>query len=315
MINEISVIGLGKLGFPISSVLGKQFKVIGIDKKMNSSFNKLGDISFIIVPTPSMFDNKFTSQYIEEVLDEIKKEHIVVIVSTVMPGECDRISKKYPNLTLIYNPTFVALGTVIHDFTNPDFVLIGGEHKEAISILKEIHKVICKRDPTFCVMSFLEAEIAKLSLNCYITSKITFANQIGLLCDSIGIKSNNILSSIGLDSRIGKKYFTSGLGYGGPCFPRDNRAMSSYWKEAGLDPKLFDTIHELNERIPKYICDKIRLKKPKSIGFSGLSYKQGTNCQECSQLKEIHDTLSKEGYKTLISEKGEVNLDWNGLCE
>jgi UDPglucose 6-dehydrogenase len=315
MIKEISVIGLGKLGFPIASVLRKKYKVIGIDKKSNYSFNKLGDISFVIVPTPSI-NNKFTSKYIEEVLNEIEKDsHIVVIVSTVMPTECDRLQHKYPNLVLVYNPTFVALGSVIQDFTNPDFVLIGGENLDAIHKVMSIHKQICNNVPKFSLMSFLEAEIAKLSLNCYVTTKITFANQIGHLCHIIGIKPDTILSAIGQDRRIGNEYFKAGLGYGGPCFPRDNRAMSSFMEENFKDPALFDLIHALNEKIPDIIVERIKRRNPESIGFSGISYKKGSNVNEQSQLNKIYQSLKEEGYKVMIGKKGEINLDWNGICE
>ena len=99
-IKTISVIGQGKLGKPISDVLARKFKVIRIDKKDNFKFDELGDISFVVVPTPSTKDYSFTSYHIEDVLSRIKHKQVVVIVSTVMPGETDRLQLKYPLLTL-----------------------------------------------------------------------------------------------------------------------------------------------------------------------------------------------------------------------
>src|SRR3990167_5368014 len=130
-INTISVIGLGKLGYPIYKVFKKHYKVIGIDKKKNYHFDKLGDISFVIVPTPSEDNHSFTSYYVEEVLSQIKHKHLVIIVSTLMPSETDRLQLKYPLLTLVYSPTLVALGSVAYDFTHPDFQFIGSKNYNA----------------------------------------------------------------------------------------------------------------------------------------------------------------------------------------
>jgi len=136
-----------------------------------------------------------------------------------MPGETNRLRKKYPHLTLIYNPTFIALGNIIHNFLVPDFILIGADKKKGLPELLKIYKKICLLQPPIKILTAQEAEIAKLSLNCYITAKITYANQIGNLCYRLGIKADNILSAIGCDRRVGNLYFKAGLGYGGPCFP------------------------------------------------------------------------------------------------
>jgi UDPglucose 6-dehydrogenase len=306
---KISVVGLGKLGKPIHDVLSEYYEVIGID--IGGSFKKLGDITFVVVPTPSLSNYKFTSEQVEDVLSKITKKQTVAIVSTIMPGETDRLQAKYPHLKLIYNPTFVALGSVEHDFTNPDIVLIGGESEKLI----DIYRTIIKSKPFYAIMTPLEAEIAKLSLNCYITTKITFANQIGNLCHRIGIKPHRILQAIGHDSRVGEKYFHAGLGYGGPCFPRDNLALSAYMIDNGYDPKLARTVHQLNEEQVMEIVGRIEEMNAINVGFAGLSYKPGTDVTEKSQLLAIHDTLKARGYDVKVGEKSDVNLDWSGVCE
>jgi len=309
----ISVIGLGKLGRPISEVFKKNgYRVIGID--IGDSYGVLGDITFVIVPTPSEKNNKFTSCYVDDVLNQIKQNQIVAIVSTIMPGETDRLQKNYPHLTLLYNPSFVALGSVAYDFTHPDFVFIGGYSEPAIKSLKSIYRKILKTKPQFAILTPLEAEIAKLALNCYITAKITFANQIGNLCYRLGIASDNVLGAIGKDSRIGSKYFKAGLGYGGPCFPRDNLALSEYFWDKSITPTLFKTIHSLNGNQVYEIIQRIEELHPKTVGFSGLSYKEGTDVEEWSQLKMIYDKLKALGYDVRIG-KGDVNLDWEGICQ
>jgi len=343
---NISVIGLGKLGLCIACVLAKDYKVIGIDSNENhiamlqtgvnpikethlnnwfdlykknitftNKFTDLGDIVFVVVPTPSISDNTFTSKYIEQALQKISDKKTVVIVSTVMPKETARLQEKYPNLNLIYNPTFIALGSVIKNFIYPDFILIGVD-KEAetsgLSKLLNVYTKICVEKPRFIVLTALEAEIAKLALNCYITMKITFANQIGNLCYRLGIKPDRILNAIGKDSRIGNLYFKAGLGYGGPCFPRDNMAMASFMKKAGADPRLLRIIHQLNyDQVPEFVNRIIKLK-PTTIGFEGISYKRGTDFTEHSQLEKIKRRLENKGYKAIIGE-GDVNVNWEGI--
>ena len=310
---KISVVGLGKLGLPIYQVLKKNgYKVKGIDKnKPPMKFDKLGFITFVVVPTPSDEQGKFTSEYVENVLKNIHTPQIVSIVSTLYPGETDRLQKKYSHLTLVYNPTFVALGTVAYDFTHPDFILIGSNNIGATELLKSIFRIICK-NPKFCILTPLEAEIAKLSVNCYITTKITYANQIGNLCYQLGIKPDRILETVGSDHRIGKDYFKAGLGYGGPCFPRDNIALSKYFADNHTDPSLFKLINDLNHWQVEKMVQRILKMNHKTVGFKSLSYKEGTDCQEQSQLLMIHDWLKKIGVKVKKG-KGDVNLSWGGI--
>lgn len=313
---KISVIGLGKLGLPISEVLKEGgYTVQGIDKRHPKSmkFTDLGALTFVIVPTPSDENGRFSSQYVEEVLDNIKQPQIVSIVSTLYPGETERLQVKYSHLTLIYNPTFVALGTVRKNFINPDFILIGSKNKYNVELLKDVLTKVtnCRK---FCVLSPLEAEIAKLTVNCYITAKITFANQIGNLCYQLSIKPDKILETVGTDHRIGKSYFKAGLGYGGPCFPRDNQALSWFCNDNNIYAGLFRLISMLNCNQVEEISKRIIKLNPKVVGFKSLSYKEGTDVTENSQLAMIYHELKKAGIKVKIG-KGDVNLDWGGIIE
>lgn len=316
---KISVIGLGKLGLPIYQVIKSKFpKSVGIDvkkvtKDTRTNFKQLGDLSFVIVPTPSKEDNTFSSEYVENVLMRIKKKkHIVVIVSTLMPGETDRLQKKFPHLKLVYSPTLVALDRVKEDFTHPDIVLIGTKSHTLAIIIKNIIFIVTRNNPYFCWLTPLEAEIAKIALNCYITTKITFANQIGNLCHRLKIKPDKILEAIGNDSRIGTKYFKAGLGYGGCCFPRDNLALSAYCIKNSVRPSLFTRVHELNQLQVWEIVRRVEAINPKSIGFSGFGYKENSRITECSALKDIYNALKKRGYNVKIG-KGEVNIDNWGI--
>lgn len=307
---KLSVIGLGKLGRPILEVFSEKFETIGID--LGDSYKDLGDISFVVVPTPSDDTGRFSSEHVENVLRQIEAPHQVVIVSTLFPGETDRLQKKYPHLDIIYNPTFIALGTVARDFTNPDILLIGTNNVNNFSILSSIYAKVFKTTPKECFMKPLEAEITKLALNCYITTKITFANQIGNLCYKVGADSSVVLKAIGSDSRVGNKYFKAGLGYGGPCFPRDNIALSKYCEDQRVKNHLFNIVDTLNNLQSMEIYSRILKMNPKTVGFKSLSYKDGTDVEERSQLKAIYDQLKELGVNVVIG-KGDVNIDWEGI--
>jgi len=283
-------------------------------------------VTFIVVATPSEADGSFSNQQLEESLKAIgaalknKKEyHLVVVTSTVMPGTCGHVGKFILEETsgkkcgkdfgIAYNPEFIALGSVIHDFLNPDFLLIGEINKKDGDILEEIYKNTCDNEPKFGRMNLVSAEIAKISLNCYITMKITYANSLAAICEKVpGADSQMITSSIGMDSRIGKKYLKPGLGFGGPCFPRDNVAFAAFARKVGEKAKLAEMVDEVNsdqvERIEKIVKNIVKdLGKTKDevlIGVLGLSYKPNTYIIEDSQAIDIVELLINEGYRVIV---------------
>lgn len=280
------------------------------------------NITFIVVATPSLADGGFSNEYLEKVFHKIgvilkkKREyHLVVITSTVMPQTTDKIAKYLlENISrkkcgrdfgLAYNPEFIALGSVIHDFLNPDFILIGEANKKDGDILEGLYRKTCENHPCFARMSPLNAEIAKISLNCYITTKITFANCLAAICEKVkGADANIITKALGLDSRIGSKYIKPGLGYGGPCFPRDNVAFSAFARSLEVRSKLAEMVDEVNRdqvlrvvnRINEIFKNLDRNKNKGKIGILGLSYKANTPVIEDSQALNIVQLLVNEGY-------------------
>ena len=283
-------------------------------------------VTFIVVATPSEADGSFSNQQLEEALKHIGKAlkekntyHMIVITSTVMPGATEHVGKFVleeasgkkcgEGFGLAYNPEFIALGSVIHDFLNPDFILIGEANKKDGDALEIVYKNICENNPRFARMSPVNAEIAKISLNCYVTMKITYANSLAAICEKVpGADAEVITNSIGLDSRIGKKYLKPGLGYGGPCFPRDNVAFAAFARKVGEKAKLAEMVDEVNRdqvvRIERLIENLIlELNKTKDnmvIGVLGLSYKPNTPIIEDSQAVDIVELLINKGYKIVI---------------
>jgi UDPglucose 6-dehydrogenase len=244
---------------------------------------RCSDVTFIIVPTPSGADGGFINDYVVDVLDAIGPAlrdkdgfHVVVVTSTVMPGSMEAVfAPQLERLTgkvcgrdfgLAYNPEFIALGSIIRDFLNPDMVLIGESDPRTGETLEAIYRCISESTPHIggatphiARMNWISAEIAKLSLNCYCTMKISFANAIAQLCERIpGADPYAITSAIGRDSRVGAKYIRPGLGFGGPCFPRDNVAFIKCAADLGVDAKLSRAVVEINDEQVERVVGKVR---------------------------------------------------------
>jgi UDPglucose 6-dehydrogenase len=279
------------------------------------------NLSYLVVPTPSLKNNSFDLSFILSAVNSIfpilKKKntkHTIIITSTVSPGSCDKIIdyifKKYKmknisDYRLIYNPYFIALGSIVNDLEKPDLLLVGAKEKN-ISFYKNFLKKIYKNKINKIKLNFLnykEAEIAKLAINCYVTMKISFSNTISQIADnqSNRINSTKILSAIGSDSRIGNKYLSLGPMFSGPCFPRDNLAMSSFFKDLNLLDNLFKSTNKVNDyqslRYLKLI-KQVNKFKSKRLGFLGLTYKSGTDLFTDSPAFYIMKQLSSQKLKS-----------------
>ena len=208
---------------------------------------------FIIVPTPSLGNHCFDSSYVRKALSDLdpflckqKSDFInIVITSTVMPGECESILTSFSpalkdliengKVGFCYNPEFIALGSVVKDMLNPDFILIGANNSESASKLSKVYKVINGQDVVIKSMSLTSAEVSKIGINTFLTLKISYANTVGMLCSQLqDTDKYMVCDAIGTDTRIGAKYLKPGLGFGGPCLPRDTRAFGQCLEMFGL---------------------------------------------------------------------------------
>lgn len=277
------------------------------------------ETTVIAVPTPSELDGGYSLKYILEACAVIgealrKKDlyHLVVLKSTVLPGSCDshviptleaRSGKRCgDNFGFCYNPEFIALGSVIHNIFNPDLTLIGQSDPKAGDRLLEICDRILPIDAPVARMNLVNAELAKLAVNTYVTMKISFANLLAALCERLpGGNVDTVTTALGRDSRIGSKYIRGGLGFGGPCFPRDNAAMLSLSRRLGVSFPLAGATDQANHEIPERIADLVASKAPAQgrIAILGLSYKADTPVIEESQAITIIDLLAKRGFEIL----------------
>ncbi|MDG1332091.1 MAG: nucleotide sugar dehydrogenase [Crocinitomicaceae bacterium] len=272
---------------------------------------------FICVPTPSKADGTFDHSYIDKVCDEIlafdrpKKETHLIINSTVMPGYCDKLHEKMSahGYSISYNPEFIAQGSIIEDQQFPDQVLIGEANEEIGNEIEAIYRCfVQKEDARFSRMSRTESEITKLAVNCFLTTKIAFANSIGDLTVQHGGNQDKVLDAIGSDSRIGSNFLRYGFGYGGPCLPRDNRAMGEAAKEVNLELPISiatDRSNVLHRNFQREAFEQ-NYSKDDQITFTGLTYKPNSDIIEESQRLELAVDLAKEGYGVLLRDRAEV---------
>ena len=278
------------------------------------------DVTFIIVPTPSDPDGTFSMRYVLSAAEKIgaalrkKKDwHLVVLSSTVMPGstgstllpalEVHSGKKCGVEFGLCYNPEFIALGSVVRDMLNPDMILIGESDERSGAILEQLYSRVCDSNPRIQRMNLVNAELTKLSVNTFVTTKISYANMLAQVCETLpGADVDVVTDAIGCDSRIGSKYLKGALGYGGPCFPRDNVAFSALARANGVPALLAEATDAMNRRQVPRLAELIlsRLPENGTAGILGLSYKPNTEVIEESQGMEIAQHLLKADASVVV---------------
>jgi UDPglucose 6-dehydrogenase len=277
------------------------------------------ELTFVIVPTPSDDHGAFSLQYVAYAFREIgralaqkRERHTVVLTSTVLPGAARYglipILESYSakscgkGFGFCYSPEFIALGSVIRDFLNPDFLLIGEFDAASGDHLASCYRDVVANDTPIARMSLENAELTKISVNAYVTSKITFANMLADICDRMpGGDVDVVSNAMGLDSRIGRRYLTGGPGYGGPCFPRDNVALSFFAKAVGASADLPQTVDRLNRSIVQRIVEQVagHVAEGGTVAVLGLSYKPMSHVIEEAQAIQIVTALVDRHYRVV----------------
>ncbi|HEY0421332.1 MAG TPA: nucleotide sugar dehydrogenase [Acetobacteraceae bacterium] len=354
---DIAVIGLGKLGSPLAAVLAsKGHQVVGVDLnpaavaalnagrapvtepglperiaaagsrlRATSDFNEAipaADISFVIVPTPSGPDGRFTNRFVLDAVRRIgaalkatDRYHVVNITSTVMPGSTGGEIRKAleaasgrvvgRDLGLTYNPEFIALGSVVRDLLYPDMILIGESDPRAGDMLAAVYESTAESRPPVQRMNWVSAEITKIAVNTFVTTKISYANMLAEICEKLpGADVDSVTAALGKDSRIGAKYLKGALGYGGPCFPRDNVALAALARGLDVGPDIAVATDAINRRqVDRVVGLASRLANGNSnIAVLGMAYKPHTPVVEESQGVMIARALAAAGHAVMIAD-------------
>ena len=268
------------------------------------------DIIFTLVQTPSLEDGSYDVSAVWKVVEDIKQEmssianypKSFVVGCTTNPGDCDQFKDALPeSVDVYYNPEFIAQGSIVDDLRHADMVLLGGrgQHSGALEIIYyQIQNGF--KVANVNTMSAKAAELTKIAVNCYLTTKITYANQVGqvMIRDGMEDEVKIVLKAIGGDSRIGTKYLNYGFGFGGPCFPRDNRAFAAYASKAGVETPLGATTDKFNDEHTKFLKEYYinKNKDNHAYVFHYLTYKDGVDILTESRPYDLALSLVEDGY-------------------
>jgi len=277
--------------------------------------------TFVVVPTPSDASGGFSLRYVKPAMERIGRAlshksqyHLVVLTSTVMPGSMDEVvlpileqssgKKCGRDFGLCYNPEFIALGDVIEGLRNPDLVLVGESDSTAGDSISKIHARLCENPSRIERMTFLNAEVAKIAVNAFVTMKMSFANTLAEICERLPQGDvDKITQAIGRDRRIGPTYLRGAIGYGGPCFPRDNVAFATFAKRVGVRADLARATDRVNRRQVRRIMELIEQSNSADssrIGILGVTYKPNTNVTEASQSLMLAEALARKGFEVHV---------------
>jgi UDPglucose 6-dehydrogenase len=274
------------------------------------------DIIFIAVGTPSDEDGSADLRYVLEVAKTISQHmqnfKIIVNKSTVPVGTSDKVrdvinqqlKKRKTNIdfAVVSNPEFLKEGSAIDDCLRPDRIIIGAEHKEAISSMKRLYAPFNCNHDRIMVMDLRSAELAKYAANAMLATKISFMNEMSRIAEFFDADIEQIRLAIGADQRIGYHFIYAGAGYGGSCFPKDVLALRTTAKQVGYKADILAAVHEVNERQKQVLFEKIRhffkgQLKGKTFALWGLAFKPNTDDIRDAPSRVLMEALFKAGAK------------------
>jgi UDPglucose 6-dehydrogenase len=274
------------------------------------------EVAFCIVPTPSLADDSFDTSGAESAFEAIGRgfarkdrgRRVAVLTSTVLPGATESRVKPAlergsgmtlgADLGLCYSPEFIALGSVLENMRHPDMVLMGSSQSWAAERAAHVIKTVADESVPVALMSIVEAEMTKISVNGFITTKISYANMIAEICERLPRADAAVVTAaVGLDSRIGQKYLRPGAPYGGPCFPRDNAAFRALASSLGVEADIAVATDRINRRQTRALVGRIidQAGKIVKVAILGLTYKAFTSVAEEAFGVSLAQELLSEG--------------------
>jgi UDPglucose 6-dehydrogenase len=271
------------------------------------------DVVFLAVGTPPKSDGTVDMSYLEaagkEVCDALAEANsdymVTIVVKSTVPAGTNRKLYHYLReqtkacVQVVSNPEFLREGSAVQDFLEPDRVVIGGDSPEAFRIMRRLYDPIIKREENFLTMNWESAELTKYAANTMLAARISFMNEMSILCDHYGADIEEIRKGIGSDFRIGPAFLRAGCGYGGSCFPKDVAAMEHISKAAGHESLFVNAIQTTNSNQKKRFVDRLvqKLGRPiegATIAVWGLAFKTDTDdIRESAAIDVITYLLEK----------------------
>jgi len=269
-------------------------------------------VVFLAVGTPPREDGSpdmsFYRQAAKDVAEAMNGYKVLVTKSTVPIGTGEWLRKFVrenlkieTNFGVASNPEFLREGAAIEDFMHPDRVVIGSNEPDAIAIMKDLYRPLYLIETPIVITSLEAAELIKYAANAFLATKITFINEIANLCDAIGCDVHDVARGMGMDNRIGRKFLHPGPGYGGSCFPKDTRALTTVADQFGVETRIVDAVIDANERQREAMLAKIEKLvgdlDGKQIGVLGLSFKPETDDMRESPAVDVIKMMTDRGAK------------------
>jgi UDPglucose 6-dehydrogenase len=288
---------------------------------------KESEAIFIAVGTPALESGDADLSYVESVVAEIARSingYKVIVEKSTVPVYTNEWVKRvlvrnriHPDsFDVVSNPEFLRAGTAVTDFLHPDRIVVGADSERAFEVLARIYEPLtsgsyyCRikslpgkrsaEDPAPIVhTSAKSAELIKHASNAFLAMKISFINSVANVCEAAGADISEVAEGIGRDSRIGPKFLSAGIGYGGSCFPKDLKAFCSVGSQVGVDLRLLHEVEMINDQQQARFLAKIRSTlwtlKGKRLGVLGLAFKGGTDDLRESPAVKIVEALLAGG--------------------
>ncbi|MGC9445356.1 MAG: UDP-glucose dehydrogenase family protein [Candidatus Methanospirareceae archaeon] len=275
------------------------------------------DLTFVCVGTPSKEDGSIDLTYVRSAAasigNVIKQKagfHLVVVKSTVVPGTTEEVVRPIledvsqksagEDFGVAMTPEFLREGSAVHDFFNPDRIVVGTADERSRKVLETLYA------PFNCPKLFTTlktAEMIKYVSNAFLATKISFANEIGNICKRLGIDVYEVFEGVGLDSRINPSFFRAGIGFGGSCFPKDVRALLAKAEELGEVSRILNSVLQVNEDQPLKLIALLKRHIPRlqgmRIGVLGLAFKPDTDDSRESRAVSVIERLVDEGAQVI----------------
>jgi UDPglucose 6-dehydrogenase len=298
-----------------------------------------GEILYIAVGTPPLPTGESDTRYVEAVArgigTHLKDEYKVIVNKSTVPigsgdwvrmivldGNKESGNNIEPSFDVVSNPEFLREGSAVYDTFNPDRIVLGGNSDKAIDMMQELYKPLVKREfaedkslpPVPVVVTDLSsAEMIKYAANSFLATKISFINEVANICDRVGADVTQVAKGIGLDSRIGNKFLSAGIGWGGSCFPKDVSALVHTADDYNYESELLKAAINVNQRQRLLVLEKLqnelKILKGKTIGLLGLTFKPDTDDMRDAPSLDLIEQLNRLGarvkaYDPIVSQSG-----------
>ena len=277
---------------------------------------KAAEVVFIAVGTPQGDDGNADMRSVMKVVHEIaasvERYTVVVNKSTVPVGTASRMQAEFTARTqiqvdVVSNPEFLKEGAAIDDFLRPDRIVIGATSDKARALMGELYAPFVRTESPIYFMDPRSAELTKYAANAMLATRISFMNEVAMLCERVGADVDAVRKAMGADKRIGHPFLFPGIGYGGSCFPKDVKALVATARNHGLDFALLAAVDAVNDRQKRLLVQKARAHftaeggvRGKRLALWGLAFKPKTDDLRAAPSLAILEELLADGAQVVV---------------